>query len=227
MFRVLLMVAVVFAFLALPVAASPLDARLNVSHACTIPNGATELHFVLVQSPDVDYTGTAVQFSVTLDNGPAFTGTAPFFSRTGGTAHFVTYLAPATTATVASATLTVAGMTYTLSNPGVTLTTYLCQPLGVVIETFTATCVRGGVKLDWESNTEIGVMVWTLARNATPIATIPAQYPGAPIGAVYTYTDIVSPGSYQYTLDWGDGAQANVTAFCNPTGVRLSRFTAK
>ena len=97
-------------------------------------------------------------------------------------------------------------------------------PLAVVIASFAATCTSGGVLLEWETVSEIGVTSFTLSLHDAVLATIPAQHPGSPIGASYTYTDTASAGGV-YTLT-GAGDPATATVFCGPTAVSLTSFTA-
>lgn len=231
-----LMVAVVIISLALPVAASaqnaPLTARLNYSHACTVPDGNTELHFVLVQSPDVSYVGTAVLYTVSLDGGPALSGIAPYFSRTGGTVHYVAYVAPATVADVTSATLTVGGVTYELANPGPE-TTYACNPLSVVITDFAATCAPGiGVRLDWTVSTQASVTRYLIARNGEPILEVLSECPGCTNSATYSRTIALPDAHGIYTLLAYSGdalidlEEAWLASCSVPTAVRLSSFGA-
>lgn len=98
-------------------------------------------------------------------------------------------------------------------------------PLAVVIGRFTATCTSGGVRLEWETVSEIGVTSFILSLHDAVLATIPAQHPGAPIGASYVYTDTASAGGV-YTLAGFDGEPATAQAFCGPTAVELASFTA-
>lgn len=98
-------------------------------------------------------------------------------------------------------------------------------PLGIVIATFTAACVDGGVRLEWESMSEIGVLSYTLSLHDAVLATIPAQHPGSTLGASYVYTDTASLGGV-YTLAGFDGEAMTATAFCGPTAVTLGSFAA-
>ncbi len=97
-------------------------------------------------------------------------------------------------------------------------------PLAVVIASFTGQCVEKGVRLEWETVSEIGVFSFALSLHDAVIATIQAQHPGSPIGASYVYTDTSTGGVY--TLAVFDGEPATVTVSCAPTSVELASFTA-
>lgn len=234
---ILIAAALATAGMAAPAAATP-DAALNYSHACTIPSGQVEVHFVLVQSPDVDYTGSAVQFTYSLDGGPVLAGSAPFVKRTGGTVHFAAYVAgPATTVEVLAGSLTVDGTTWQLANPG-PKTTYACQPLSVVVGSLSAACFGTAVTVTWETVDETnvnGFNVWRGETDQEPEAQInPALIPaGGP--ATYHFPDPypVQPGAtawYWIEVVYPTGGvlhQPPTSATCSvPTAVSLASFAA-
>lgn len=97
-------------------------------------------------------------------------------------------------------------------------------PQGIVIASFAGQCVEKGVRLEWETVSEIGVFSFALSLHDAVIATIQAQHPGSPIGASYVYTDTSTGGVY--TLAVFDGEPATVTVSCAPTAVELASFTA-
>jgi hypothetical protein len=221
---VLLLIVALLAAMTTPAVASPNAPRLKVSHFECIDTTSAELHFVLIEAPPGASTAT-VEWIGRL-NGWIVSGVAPFERMTGSTAHYAAILAlepGSNTFAVDIATVTIEGVTYHLENAQTF--TVECAPLGLVIATFTAACTSGGVRLEWETTTELGVTSFTLSLHDAVIATIPAQHPGAPIGASYVYTDTASAGGV-YTLA-GAGEPATATAFCGPTAVTLTTFTAK
>jgi hypothetical protein len=124
------------------VQAQPAPALL-FSHGCTMPGGEAELHFILAHSPDTSYAGTAAAYEVAFDGGAPFTGSAPFVTRTGDTAHFADYPAAAPASIeVITATLDLAGAVYPLNNPG-TFHAYPCAPTAVTLASLSAAAPGG------------------------------------------------------------------------------------
>jgi len=95
-------------------------------------------------------------------------------------------------------------------------------PLAVILASFEAVCIPGGVRVEWESVSEVGIFTWELHRDGGLIISVPAQMPGAMVGASYIYTDTIQPGSYTYSLE-----DETASATCVPTAVRLKSFSAR
>jgi hypothetical protein len=81
----------------------------------------------------------------------------------------------------------------------------------VELLSFTAVAGGEGVRLAWETATELDLLGFHLYRAGSPggaqtrlnAELIPAQHPGSPVGATYEYVDaFVKPGAtYWYWLD--------------------------
>lgn len=223
-----MMVATVFVFAAVaPATAQEVTPRLNLSHVCNQATGELEVHFVLVQAPPANYVGTAVAYSLRIDGGPVITGTAAYTRQTGDTVHYYAYIGGGATAVeVIAATLVVGDVTYQLANPG-TFAAGSCIPASIVLDSFTATCIPDGVRLEWTSSSEILTERYDLWRDALLVATIPAQHPYSAVGASYVYTDTIYPGAFAYTLDGFGWAPETVHVNCAaPTAVTLATFDA-
>jgi hypothetical protein len=227
MLRKIMLVVLMFSFFALPVSAQNVATQLNFSHACDLGTGELEMHFVLVQSPNVDYTGTFVSWSASFDGGPAVTGVSPYDNRTGGTVHYRANVPPAFVVTVYSATLVVGGTTYQLSNPG-TVTVDLCVPTAIVIDAFTVACIPGGVRLEWTVTSELGILRYTVLKDGSPILVVPSDCPGCTTPRSYTREVLTTTPNGTYALDAGiDTATAALTGCGAPTAVRLAKFSAR
>ena len=92
--------------------------------------------------------------------------------------------------------------------------TWWCQaqyPTAVELVSFTATPRRNGIRLDWETASELDNLGFNLYRSESAegervqlnAALIPTQNPGSPVGGVYTWLDqAVTPGvTYYYWLE--------------------------
>lgn len=133
MIKQLLAVVVVFAFFFTPAGAD--GPRLNLSHACELPGGEMELHFVLVQAPPADYAGTHVDYDLLIAGVPV-TGVAQFTRTSGGVVHYDAITPTAAPVIVAiAATLEVGNVRYKLANAGV-FDVPACVPTGIPVEDF-------------------------------------------------------------------------------------------
>lgn len=110
---------------------------------------------------------------------------------------------------------------------------FTVTPLAVVIEEFSAACISDGVRLAWVVNTEAFSTHYTVARDGDLVLDVPAACPGCTAGASYV-RDVELPdahGIYTLTVWNGDGLidfeEAALGSCAPPTAVRLSRFSAK
>lgn len=107
-------------------------------------------------------------------------------------------------------------------------------PLLTQIDYFTATCVPGGVLLEWGMASQVGITWYRLSLNGVQIAYIPSNCPGCMTPATYSFTNITpSPdGEYRLWHDIGVGGVGEAYAYisdCNapvPTAVTLASFDA-
>lgn len=216
----------------LPASAQEVTPQLNFSHACDLGTGELEIHFVLVQSPNVDYTGTFVTWSASFDGGPVTTGASLYDGRTGGTVHYRVNVPVASSVQVFSAGLVVGFTTYQLANPGV-FDVMSCIPASIVIDDFSAYCEPGGVRLEWGVSTELFITRYAVTRNGDAFLDVPADCPGctAPASYVRNVATATPNGAYMLTAYNGDGLidmeEATLAGCDVPTAVSLSRFSAK
>lgn len=108
-------------------------------------------------------------------------------------------------------------------------------PLANQIDRFEVTCQPHGARLEWDMMSEVGVTGYTLYKDGAQIAYVSSNCPGCNAPASYAYVHVTAQpnGLYRLRHDIGAGgvSQAEATlSGCTvqpPTAVRLSRFTAR
>ncbi len=212
MLRKILTVAVVFAILALPTAASAQDAPLWHCGAVTVTAQTGGYHVVA--------TGAGAWWRIKAVGGSTVAGpqTSPVFANVALTegAQYQVQAADA------------AGGPWSNN----TACLFTVAPLAVIIDAFAVYCEPDGVRLEWSVSTEAVITRYLVTRNGDTFLSVPSDCPGCTGPASYT-RNVETPtpnGMYTLTAYNGDGLidveEAGVTGCGIPTASRLSSFTA-
>ena len=108
-------------------------------------------------------------------------------------------------------------------------------PLAYQIDRFEALCSLHGARLEWDMLSETGVTGYTLYKDGAQIAYVPSNCPGCNAPASYAYVHVTQApnGLYRLQHDIGPYGISQAEATLNgctvapPTAVKLSRFTAR
>ncbi|MFA9288307.1 MAG: hypothetical protein ACEQSA_00300 [Weeksellaceae bacterium] len=219
------------------------EPKLNLSHVCIKPDGTTEVHFLVIHTPNgvLSYGEVTYRFNGELR-------TATFEPpQSGGSSHYYDYVNstdPEVTIDDGTVTLVTTNgpLTLELVNGG-TFTISSCIPQEVVLESFGANCIPSplAVLATWETVTENSVLGFNLFRSETEgdIGTqvnpelIPSNSPGGGQGASYDFTDeTIEEGTiyfyYLQSVGFGGDTQTfgpvQVGPCGQPTAVEVSQL---
>lgn len=212
MFKRLLMVAVVFAIFAMPVAAQDVAPMWHCDSVSVTQTGST---YRVVAS------GAGAYWRIKAVGGGTVAGPqqSPVFANVtlGEGQQYQVQAADSSTGPWSNNTACI----------------FTVTPLAVVIDAFNVYCEQAGVRLEWSLSTELLSTRYLIAKDGDAFLDVPADCPGctAPASYVRSVATATPNGVYSLLVYNGDGLvdlEETSLSECNvPTAVRVSSFTAK